>query len=281
LDFDQISELIDVVPDSGLARQISERGINFRLSAELITTLKDSGGGPATMAALRSFMSNSQPTVVLRLSRTRATPGSRLTLRAEAADPDGDDISYRWLSSVGEIVGDGPTVELDTSGIDMSKGLLLIGVSVTISDRKGGFASDSKTVTVSDESDERAAGAGGSLHSESGSEMSLEATIEGKDILVRIEGGARRSVSQIGSLEVSLSMNNGRIEVNKLIGGLLGVPCRVDFAGLENIVAGSFKEPPGADNQWRRAVVRIRIKDPKRVIRFVIGSKVLNESNTH
>jgi hypothetical protein len=44
---------------------------------------------------------------------------------------------------------------------------------------------------------------------------------------------------------------------------------------LENVAEYSFVEPPGAANQWARAVVRLRPKESKRPMHFLINWKSL------
>jgi hypothetical protein len=279
LDFEQVRELIEPMPDAGLANQIRQRGINFKLSEALLVDLEKSGAGSETLRALRSLLSNNEPSVVLHVSQKETLPGETLTLTAEASDPDRDELLYRWLTNAGKINGNKSTVELDTSNINVDGGPVQVTVSVTVSDRKGGFASDRQTLTVANIASE----GGYRKDAENGSsdkrdnEMLLETATEGKYLIVKLTGKSSVTAGPIGSIEVSLNMRNGVAEVENLTGMLPGVPCRVDFVGLNNVADGSFKEPPGIDNDWGEVVLRIRVKDYKRIIRFVVGWKALNE----
>jgi len=270
LDVNQVLELIEVMPDTGLASQIMKRGINFTMSESLIERLK--GAGPETLTILRSFLSNKAPEVSLRISDAKLTRGLKLNLHAVASDADGDEILYRWLSNTGNIFGDGSEAVLDTSGIDTGNGQVLVTVSVTVSDRRGGFASDSKVVTIESE---RAAAASATVA------MSPEVSTEGKYLIMTLTGRAGVAPGQVGSIEVSLGPGRESPEVRKLTGILPGVPCRVEFLGLNNIAEGSFIEPPGIDNEWGTVVVRIKVKDQKRVTNFAIGWKLLKEPSAH
>jgi hypothetical protein len=270
LDVNQVLELIDVMPDAGLASQIMKRGINFTMSQSLIERLN--GAGPQTLTTLRTFLSNKAPEVSLRISDAKLTRGLKLSLNAVASDADGDKILYRWLSNTGNISGDGSEAMLDTSGIDTGNGQVLVTVSVTVSDRRGGFASDSKVVTIESE---RASAASANVV------MSPEVWTEGKYLIVTLTGRAGVAPGLVGSIEVSLGPSRESPEVRELTGILPGVPCRVEFVGLNNIAESSFVEPPGIDNEWGAVVVRIKVKDQKRVTNFVIGWKLLKESSSH
>lgn len=280
LDLEQIKELINLLPDTSVARLIVRRGINFRLNEETMEDLRRSGMGREALAALHAFMSNRPPSVVLRASKTSLMPGERMTLTADINDPDGDKLQLRWLSNAGKIIGDGLSIEFDSSGVDISAGPLEITVSITVSDLKGGFASDSKSVTVAIPQAEAESREGSENISppEADAKMALAVGSEGKYMIVSLTGNSGSSSSSpIGSIEVHLKMNNGIVEVKDLTGILPGRPCRVDFTGIKNVAEGSFKEPPGIANRWSTVTIRFRIKDPKREAHFVIGWKVLDE----
>jgi hypothetical protein len=50
------------------------------------------------------------------------------------------------------------------------------------------------------------------------------------------------------------------------------------LTGIENVAAKSLKEGPGSINDWSRIKVRIRPKDSKHLVRFVVGWQLLNEA---
>jgi len=283
LDVDQIKGLLEVMPDAGIASQVKKRGINFKIDEDLIGNPEEAGVGPETLAALRAFLSDRPPAVKLRADETTVASARLLPLTAEATDPDGDEIQYRWLTNAGRIVGEGRDVELDTSGIDIASGQLLVTVSVTVSDGKGGFASDSKVLTVRG-APANAAGSseeGDDSSGESGGKMLLKSYVDGKYLIITLAGRSGSPPGPLGSIEVSLDVSGGSALVKSLTGFLPGVPCRVDLVGLTNLAEGSFADTPGVDNKWGKVIVRLRVKDPKRVVRFVIGWKVLNEAAAH
>ena len=54
---------------------------------------------------------------VKRASAETACPGDHVVLRANIADPNSPPNSYSWISTGGKIVGEGPQVVLDTTGL--------------------------------------------------------------------------------------------------------------------------------------------------------------------
>ena len=103
----------------------------------------------------------------------------------------------------------------------------------------------------------------------------IEASRDGKYIIVTLSGRSGDAAATIGSLDVTLNTSALIFHNGSVIGMLTGFPCKVDFVRLENIAEYAFTEPPGVANQWSRATVRIRPKDSKRPIRFSINWKVI------
>ena len=98
---------------------------------------------------------------------------------------------------------------------------------------------------------------------------------EGKFVVVTLTGRSGNTSGAVGAVEVTLSVAGGRAYATNVSGMLTGYPCRVDLVRLENVAEYSFVEPPGAANQWARAVVRLRPKESKRPVRFLINWKSL------
>jgi hypothetical protein len=104
--------------------------------------------------------------------------------------------------------------------------------------------------------------------------MQTQTSFDGKFVVLMLTGRSGDTSNAFGALDVTLSRSGQAWSAN--VSGLLtGHPCRVDFVRLENVAEYSFAEPPGAANQWGRAVLRIRPKDSKRPIRFMINWKGL------
>lgn len=279
LELDQIKELVGVLPDTALAEVINNRGVNFQVTPALMESLRRDGLGPRALQALRAFTVNKVPTLVLSLGSREVAGGRSLALRAEAVDADGDRLQYQWTTSAGSIVDDGADAELDTSGVRVNVKPVRVTVGVTVSDRRGGFASASEVVTVWNEKARlglrRVGGGAASAGASPGHEMLAGAEFEGDDLLVTLQGNPAESPGQAGSLEVTLSLNKNAVEVRSLTGMLPGAPCRIDLMGFENVSRKSFKETPDSANDWSRVIVRLRPKDSKRNVRFVIGWQLL------
>ncbi len=78
------------------------------------------------------------------------TDGDLLAIRARAADPDGDPLTYVWSSSLGTIEGTGPEVRLNTTGFTAGPGAppASVTISLRVEDGRGGVDSDSRTILV-------------------------------------------------------------------------------------------------------------------------------------
>ncbi len=103
----------------------------------------------------------------------------------------------------------------------------------------------------------------------------VEASREGKYVVVTMTGRSGDTAATLGSLDVTVNAGALLFNNSTVTGMLTGFPCRVDFVRIENIAEYAFTEPPGAGNQWSRAIVRIRPKDSKRPIRFSINWKAV------
>lgn len=90
-------------------------------------------------------LNNSPRVEELQADKTTVRPGEQVTLIARATDPDGDDLVFEWQSSVGQIIGTGPSVTLDTSGLNPSS-TPSITVRLKVRDKKG--ESDSRSIDI-------------------------------------------------------------------------------------------------------------------------------------
>jgi len=102
--------------------------------------------------------------------------------------------------------------------------------------------------------------------------------LEGKFIVVTLTGRSGDTVNAVGAIDVTLGVGGGSAQTTNISGMLTGYPCQVDFVRLENVAEYSFVEPPGAANQWARAVVRLRPKESKRPVHFLINWRSLRHT---
>jgi TonB family protein len=96
----------------------------------------------------------------------------------------------------------------------------------------------------------------------------LEALRQGKEIVISLRGRSGDTTAPTGSLDVTVNASGDGGTVD---GALTGLPCQVDFVGLENIAEYSFTETPDSSNQWAKVVVRVRPEDSRRSIHFAIN----------
>ena len=71
-------------------------------------------------------------------------PGDRVHIAATASDPDGDPLTYTWNANGGQIVGSGPEVDLDTTGVAPAR----YTVTRRVDDGRGGAADCTAELSV-------------------------------------------------------------------------------------------------------------------------------------
>jgi hypothetical protein len=87
---------------------------------------------------------NHQPIITsLETEAEWTIPLGSLQVTCIASDPDGDELSYDWSASAGEVSGDGDTVTWVAPATEGS-----YGVAVTVSDGRGGEVMDYVTIAV-------------------------------------------------------------------------------------------------------------------------------------
>lgn len=89
---------------------------------------------------------NQPPTVECLTSTMDVASGSSIDLRAKASDPDGDALSYNWSAAAGSVDGRGESGTYKAAGVKAGS----YPVTVTADDGRGGKASCSMTVNVSE-----------------------------------------------------------------------------------------------------------------------------------
>jgi outer membrane protein OmpA-like peptidoglycan-associated protein len=72
--------------------------------------------------------------------------GGSIELRAKAGDPDGDKLNYTWSATGGSVSGSGDTATFNAAGVKAGS----YAVTVTVDDGRGGKASCSMTINVSE-----------------------------------------------------------------------------------------------------------------------------------
>ena len=106
--------------------------------------------------------------------------------------------------------------------------------------------------------------------------MNGRVELDGKYLIVYLSGSSQDDSVSIGSINVTAS----KAGLGEISGSLNGSPCRIEFFKMENIDEWSLVEPPSPSNQYSRAVIRVRPKDAKRLLRFAINWKSVNGSDS-
>ncbi len=104
---------------------------------------------------------NHPPTMSCSANPSSVSVGDPVQITATASDPDSDPLTYTWDATGGRLIGSGPTVRLDTSGLKPH------GYTVNghVDDGRGGTADCSVNVDVQRSAEERQLEARLSLHS--------------------------------------------------------------------------------------------------------------------
>jgi OmpA family/Bacterial Ig domain len=106
----------------------------------------DGKGGTATCSADIAVQPkpNQPPTISCSTDRSPIMPGERTGITSSASDPDGDPLTYSYTATGGQIIGSGPKVEFDSTGLQPGS----YTVKCSVSDGKGGNADSSTNVDV-------------------------------------------------------------------------------------------------------------------------------------
>ena len=121
---------------------LSQDGLSVR--SDVQTAPEDKAGEDVAESS-----PNSLPEIVGIIPATdRITPFDLCEVVCEAVDPDGDELTYTWSASQGDIYGEGSTVEW---GSPVDEGLYR--VTVTVDDGRGGTAEFSTSLRVKSNSE--------------------------------------------------------------------------------------------------------------------------------
>lgn len=97
---------------------------------------------PTIALALGSVTNNTRDLV--HANASTVCVGDAVAISATASDPDGDTLTYKWTTTGGRIVGDGPNVTFDSTGLAPGE----YTITCEVDDGCGCVAFDTKTVRV-------------------------------------------------------------------------------------------------------------------------------------
>jgi OmpA family len=106
----------------------------------------DGRGGTATCAADVAVTKrpNRPPVISCAPERNPIIAGERVAINSTASDPDGDPITYSYSASAGQVSGNGPVAQFDSTGLSAGS----YTVTGTADDGQGGRATCTATVDV-------------------------------------------------------------------------------------------------------------------------------------
>ena len=107
---------------------------------------EESASAVSTGTVRERIIPNKPPTIECQTSTMDVASGGSIDLRAKASDPDGDNLTYTWSSTGGSVSGSGATATFNAAGVRAGS----YTVTVTVADGRGGKASCSMTVNVSE-----------------------------------------------------------------------------------------------------------------------------------
>ena len=105
-----------------------------------------SASASATGTVRERIKPNQPPIIECQTTTMDVASSGSIDLRAKASDPDGDKLNYDWSATGGSVVGNGDTAAFNASGVKAGS----YAVTVTVNDGRGGKASCSMTVNVSE-----------------------------------------------------------------------------------------------------------------------------------
>jgi len=106
----------------------------------------DGRGGTATCAVDVAVTKrpNRPPVISCVPERNPIIAGERVAINSTASDPDGDPLTYSYSASGGQVSGNGPVAQFDSTGLSAGS----YTVTGTVNDGQGGTASCTATVDV-------------------------------------------------------------------------------------------------------------------------------------
>jgi hypothetical protein len=106
----------------------------------------DGRGGTATCSAdvAVNKRPNRPPVISCAPERNPIIAGERVAINSTASDPDGDPITYSYSASGGQISGNGPTAQFDSTGLSAGN----YTITCTADDGQGGRTSGTTSVDV-------------------------------------------------------------------------------------------------------------------------------------
>jgi outer membrane protein OmpA-like peptidoglycan-associated protein len=118
---------------------------NYKVNCN-VTDGEASADAASNVTVNERIIPNQPPTIECLTTTLDVASGGSIELRARAADPDNDKLTYSWSSTGGTVSGTGETAVFNASGVRAGN----YTVTTTVDDGRGGKASCSMMVYVSE-----------------------------------------------------------------------------------------------------------------------------------
>ncbi|HET6932699.1 MAG TPA: OmpA family protein [Candidatus Acidoferrum sp.] len=131
---------------------------NYTVNAKV----DDGHGGTASCATDIAVAKrpNRPPVISCAPERTPINAGERVNIVSTASDPDGDSLTYSYTATGGQVSGNGPTAQFDSTGLAAGS----YSITCTADDGRGGRTSAPATVAVQEQPEIKQLEARLSLH---------------------------------------------------------------------------------------------------------------------
>jgi hypothetical protein len=115
-------------------------------SSTITAKVDDGRGGAAasTVSVSVETKPNHPPTITCFADRPTVFAGEKVHIKCNASDPDGDPLSYTWRANSGNLVGNGPAADFDTTGLTPAS----YAITTRVEDGRGGAADAMTPVDV-------------------------------------------------------------------------------------------------------------------------------------
>jgi outer membrane protein OmpA-like peptidoglycan-associated protein len=115
-------------------------------SSTITAKVDDGRGGSAasTVSVSVETKPNHPPTITCFADRPTVFAGEKVHIKCNASDPDGDPLTYTWRANGGNLVGNGPAADFDTTGLTPGS----YAITTRVEDGRGGAADATTPVEV-------------------------------------------------------------------------------------------------------------------------------------
>jgi len=195
-----------------------------------------SASGSAKATVRERIIPNQPPTMECLTTTMDVASGGTIELRARASDPDKDRLNYTWSTTGGTVTGSGETATFNASGVKAGS----YTVSVTVNDGRGGKASCSMNVNVSERLSVAKEKCGYFAPGKARADNCAKAILD--DLAVRMKNDSKLTVNIIGYTDDS------RLEKRQKNLGEKRAKAVADYLAKQGVDSSRLKATDGGTN---------------------------------